>query len=154
MQRKIIADNRRARFEYEIQETLEAGVVLYGSEVRALRSFGTSLKEAHAGVAGNEIALYNTYIAACPHANKKFQHDPKRVRRLLLHKREINKLSGASRRDGISLIPLQMFFNERGIAKIELGLSKGRKKADKRAFIKEREWKVEQGRLLKKNFQD
>ncbi len=153
MTEQKIADNRRARFDYEIKETIEAGIVLLGTEVRAIRSSGVSLKEAYASNHNNEIMLYNMHIPACPHAHKKLQHEPRRMRRLLLHRREINKLLGAVKREGIALVPLKLFFNKRGIAKLELGISKGRKKADKRAAIKQREWNTEQGRLLKKNHQ-
>ncbi|MCH9845611.1 MAG: SsrA-binding protein SmpB [Alphaproteobacteria bacterium] len=149
----VKAYNRRARFEYEIGETIEAGIALTGTEVRAIRDSSVSLKEAYASDHNNEIMLYNMYIPPCAHAHKKLQHETRRMRRLLLHRREINKLIGAVKREGIAIVPLKLFFNKRGIAKIELGISEGRKKADKRAAIKNREWKVEQGRLLKKNYQ-
>ncbi len=150
---KIIADNKQARFQYEIQETIEAGIALQGSEIKAIRDTGVSLKESYAAGRDSDIVLYNMHIPACSYAHKKLQHEPRRVRKLLLHRREINKLLGASKREGITLVPLKLYFNNRGIAKLALGISKGRKKQDKRAAIKDREWKVEQGRALKKTLQ-
>ena len=153
-ERTIIADNRRAYFDYDILEKIEAGIVLKGTEVKTLRLQGMSLKEAHAGSYNNEIALFNTHIAAYPHAHQKLQHEPYRIRSLLLHKKQMNKLLGSVKREGISLIPLRIFFNKKGIVKLELGVTRGRKKADKREAVKTREWKVEQGRLLKKSKQE
>jgi len=146
--RKLIAQNRKARHDYTIEDTLEAGIVLAGSEVKALRSTGASIMEAYAGERGGELWLFNAYIAEYSGANR-LNHEPKRPRKLLVHARERARLIGLVKREGVTLVPLQLYFNKRGIAKIELGLAHGRKKADRREAIKQRDWNREKARLLR-----
>lgn len=152
---KVLADNRQARFEFEILETLEAGIVLLGSEVKSLRRGKCSLGEAYAGemAVDGQVGLYifNVHIAEYSHTNKAFTHEPRRPRQLLVHKKEQNKLLGAIRRKGLTLVPLKLYFNERGKAKLQLALGKGRKMVDKRQLIKDRDWKRDQARLHKHN---
>jgi len=145
---RVVAQNRRARHEYFIDETLEAGIVLTGSEVKSLRANRGSINEAHAGERDGEIWLYNAHIPEYGPA-KHFGHEPRRVRKLLLHKREIDKLIGAIRREGATLVPLSLYFNDRGVAKVQLGLVPGKRQADKRAAIKERDWQRDKARLMR-----
>jgi SsrA-binding protein len=145
---KVIAQNRKARFEYEILETVEAGIVLVGSEVKSLRLGKTNITEAFADERNGEVYLINLNIEEYKGANR-FNHEPKRPRKLLLHKREQNKLLGAIQRKGVTLIPLQMYFNHKGIAKVTLGIGKGKKLYDKRATEKERDWQRDKARGLK-----
>lgn len=146
--RKIVAQNRRARFDYSIQDTVEAGIVLFGTEVKSLRRGGASITESYASDQGGELYLLNAHIA--PYASgKTFGHEPRRPRKLLLHRREIDKLTGAIRREGMTLVPLSIYFNHRGQAKIALGLAKGRRKADQREAIKDRDWQRQKSRLLR-----
>ena len=144
-----VAVNRRARFDYEILETIEAGLVLMGTEVKALRNNGASLNEAYAGIKDGELYLFNVQIAEYPNAPRAFQHEPKRLRKLLVHKKERDKLIGAIKRDGMTLVPLSLFFNGRGLCKLSLGLAKGKKAHDKRETIKERDWQRRKGQLLR-----
>ena len=146
--KKIVAENRRARFDYAIDTTYEAGIVLTGTEVKSLRSGEGSIAESYAEVTGEEVWLVNSNIPEFSHGNR-YNHEPKRLRKLLLHQREINRLHGAVARDGMTLVPLTVYFNGQGRAKVELALAKGRKAHDKREHIKEREWKREAGRLLR-----
>lgn len=142
-----IAENRRARFDYEIVETFEAGIVLFGSEVKSLRTGrGTSIVESYAGEEKGELALINANIPVYTQARD--NHEPKRIRRLLVSKKEKNKLLGQMRRDGMTLVPLALYFNERGLAKLSLGIAKGRKKHDKREVVKQRDWNRQKQRLL------
>ena len=145
---RIIADNRKARFNYEIGEVFEAGIALTGSEVKSLRQGKASIGESYADARGGEIWLVNANIAEYLQAGR-FNHLPKRPRRLLLHKRQINKLSGAVEREGMTLVPLKLYFNEKGRAKIELALARGKKLYDKRQTEKKRSWERERGRLLR-----
>jgi SsrA-binding protein len=145
---KTVAENRRARFDYAIDTVYEAGIALTGTEVKSLRFGEGSIAESYAEVKGNEVWLVNSNIPEFSHGNR-FNHEPKRPRKLLLHEREINKLHGAVAREGMTLVPLSIYFNARGRAKVELALAKGKKAHDKRATIKERDWKREQGRLLR-----
>lgn len=145
----VVAVNRRARHDYAIEETLEAGIVLSGTEVKALRISGASLGEAHAGIREGELYLFNVHIPEYPHAPKMVQHAPRRPRKLLVHRRERNRLIGAIKREGMTLVPLRLYFNNRGICKLALGLAKGKREIDKRQTIKERDWKRRQGRLLR-----
>ena len=140
--------NRRARFDYFINETLEAGLVLVGSEVKSLRAGKASLARAFAGPKDGELYLQNCNIDDYTEANR-FGHEPRRARKLLVHKRERNRLMGAVQREGYSLIPMKLYFNERGIAKVQLGLGKGKKKYDKRQVQKERDWNRQKSRLLR-----
>ncbi|MCS7216211.1 MAG: SsrA-binding protein SmpB [Candidatus Bipolaricaulota bacterium] len=137
-ERKVVARNRRARRDYAIEETYEAGLVLQGSEVKALRAGRVSLEEAYAKVEGGEVWLYGMHIAPYEQAGP-FGHDPDRPRKLLLRKREISRLVGKVGRAGYTLVPLSLYFNERGFAKVELALAKGLTKADKRRKLIEEE---------------
>lgn len=145
---KTVAENRRARFDYFIDQTYEAGLALTGTEVKSLRFGEGSITEAYAEVNDSGVWLINANIPEFSHGNR-FNHEPKRPRKLLLHEREINKLHGAVAREGMTLVPLSIYFNGRGRAKVELALAKGKKTHDKRESIKERDWKREQGRLLR-----
>jgi SsrA-binding protein len=145
---KIVAENRRARFEYFIETVYEAGIALTGTEVKSLRFGEGSIAEAYAEVRDGQVWLVNANVPEFSHGNR-FNHEPKRPRKLLLHEREINKLHGAVAREGMTLVPLSVYFNGRGRAKVELALAKGKKAHDKRETIKERDWKREQGRLLR-----
>jgi len=145
---KIVAENRRARFDYAIVEKLEAGLALTGTEVKALRFGEGSIAESYATVEDDEAWLINSNIPEFSHGNR-FNHEPKRPRKLLLRHREIAKLYGAISRDGMTIIPLSIYFNARGRAKVELALARGRKLHDKREYEKEKDWKREQGRLLR-----
>jgi SsrA-binding protein len=145
---RVVADNRKARFNYEILDTYEAGIALTGTEVKSLRGGKATISEAHAGPSGGELFLFNAYIPEYLQANR-FNHETRRPRRLLLHKREINKLIGATQREGFSVIPLKVYFNERGRAKVELGLGRGKKLHDKRETEKQRSWDRERARLMR-----
>ena len=145
---KLIAENRRARFDYHIESTLEAGVVLSGTEVKSLRAGKANIAESYASPVKGELFLINAYSPESAPAAQ-FNHDPRRPRKLLVRKRELNKLFGAVERQGRTLVPLKLYFNERGRAKLELGLAVGKKLHDKRATSKDRDWKRQQGRLLR-----
>jgi SsrA-binding protein len=145
---RIAADNRKARYNYEIIDTVEAGLVLTGTEIKSLRGGKSTLGESFAGPKGEELFLFNAYIPEYLEANR-FNHLPKRDRKLLLHRKQINKLMGAIQREGMTLIPLKIYFNDKGRAKVELGLGKGKKLHDKRETEKKRDWDREKGRLLK-----
>ena len=143
-----IAENRRARFDYDIIETVEAGIVLTGSEVKSLRTGrGTSIVESYAGEEGGQLALINANIPEYLQARD--NHAPKRIRRLLVSAKEKNRLLGLVRRDGMTLVPMALYFNDRGKAKIQIGVAKGRKKQDKREVVKQRDWNRQKQRLLK-----
>jgi SsrA-binding protein len=145
---KTVAENRRARYDYAIDEVFEAGIALQGTEVKSLRFGEGSITESYAEVKGEQIWLINSNIPEFSHGNR-FNHEPKRPRKLLLHEREISKMHGAVARKGMTLVPLSIYFNGRGRAKVELALAKGKNAADKRETTKEREWKREAGRLLR-----
>jgi SsrA-binding protein len=145
---KIIADNRKARFNYEIGEVFEAGISLTGSEVKSLRQGRATIGESYADARGGEIWLVNANIPEYLQAGR-FNHPPKRARKLLLHRRQLDKLAGAVEREGMTLIPLKLYFNEKGRAKIELALARGKKLHDKRETEKKRSWERERGRLLR-----
>jgi SsrA-binding protein len=145
---KVVADNRRARYEYEILQTFEAGLMLQGSEVKSLREGRTNLAESYATMKQGELFLLNSNIPEYREANR-FNHDPKRPRKLLLHAAEIAKLSVGVLREGLTIIPLKIFFNPRGRAKIDIALAKGKKLHDKRDAIKDRDWGREKSRLLR-----
>jgi SsrA-binding protein len=145
---RIIADNRKARFNYEIGEVFEAGISLTGSEVKSLRLGRATIAESYADSRGGDIWLVNANIPEYLQAGR-FNHAPKRRRRLLLHKRQIYKLAGAVERDGMTLVPLKLYFNEKGRAKVELALARGKKLFDKRETEKKRSWDRERGRLLR-----
>ncbi|APG62840.1 SsrA-binding protein [Sphingorhabdus lutea] len=147
---KTVAENRRARYDYHIEDKFEAGIALTGTEVKALRFGEGSIAESYAEVKDEEIWLINANIPEFSHGNR-HNHEPKRPRKLLLNRREINKLHGAVARLGMTLVPLSIYFNGKGRAKVELALAKGKKAPDKRATEKARDWKREQGRLLKQH---
>ena len=146
--KKIVAENRRARFDYFIEDKFEAGIELTGTEVKSLRSGEGSIAESYATVEGDEVWLNNSHIPEYSHGNR-LNHQPRRQRKLLLRAREIAKLHGAITRQGLTLVPLSIYFNGRGRAKIELALARGKKMHDKRETVKERDWKREQQRLLR-----
>jgi SsrA-binding protein len=145
---RFAAQNRRARFDYEILDTLEAGIVLTGSEVKVLRSGHASINESYAAEEDGEIFLINAHIPEYKAATR-FNHEPRRPRKLLVHRRERDRLLGAVRREGITLVPLSIYFNKRGIAKCELGLAKGKRKVDKRQTEKARDWQRDKARILR-----
>jgi SsrA-binding protein len=147
---KIVAENRRARFDYFVEDKFEAGIQLAGTEVKALRQGEGSIGESYATVDGEEVWLINSHIPEYSHGNR-LNHEPRRARKLLLKNREIAKLHGAITREGLTLVPLSIYFNGRGRAKVELALARGKKVHDKRETIKERDWKREQQRLLRHN---
>jgi len=146
---KLVAENRKARFNYTIEDKLEAGLVLTGSEVKSLRAGKANIADAYASDEGHdELYLINAHIAEYAqsgHAN----HEPMRPRKLLLHKRELHRLMGAIQRQGMTVVPLRLYFNARGLAKVELGLAKGKKIHDKRQTEKKREWDRQKGRLMR-----
>ena len=146
--RRVVARNRRATHDYFVDERFEAGLVLQGTEVKALRDGRGNINEAYAGERGGELFLINAYIPEY-HAASHFSHDTRRSRKLLLRRRELDKLIGAVRKQGQTLIPLSLYFNPRGLAKIELGLARGKKTYDKRASIKERDWQRDKQRLMR-----
>jgi SsrA-binding protein len=145
---KVVADNRKARFNYAIGDTFEAGLALTGTEVKSLRQGKATIAESHASGRDGELWLYNANIPEYLQANR-FNHAPKRPRKLLLHAREIAKLTAAVDREGMTIVPLKLYFNERGRAKVELALARGKKLHDKRETEKKRTWDRERGRLLR-----
>jgi SsrA-binding protein len=145
---RVVADNRKARFHYQIGEIFEAGIALTGTEVKSLRNGKATIAESYAGTRDGEIWLYNANIPEYLQASR-FNHAPKRPRKLLLHKRQISKLIGAVEREGMTLVPLKLYFNPKGRAKIEIALARGKKLHDKRETEKRRTWERERGRLLR-----
>lgn len=143
-----VAVNRRARFDFEIEETFEAGLMLMGSEVKALREGRANIAESYVSPEKGEVFLINADIPIYGPANR-FNHAPRRPRKLLLKKREIDKLDGSVSRDGRTIIPLRLYFNDRGIAKLQIGLARGKKTVDKRQTIKDRDWQKQKARLMK-----
>lgn len=145
---RVAVENRKARHNYFIEETLEAGIMLTGTEVKSLRAGGANIAESYAAEKDGAFWLLNAHISEYRGGNR-FNHEPLRPRKLLLHKREVDKLVGAVRRAGNTIVPLKIYFNDRGYAKVLLGIARGKKQHDKRASIKERDWKREQGRLIR-----
>ena len=145
---KVAAENRRAHYEYAIEDRFEAGIMLVGTEVKALRGGQATIAESYAEVKNGEVWLINSNIPEFSHGNR-HNHEPKRPRKLLLSGREINKMYAAVARQGMTLVPLSVYFNSRGRAKVELALAKGKKAHDKRESIKERDWKRDKQRLMK-----
>ena len=143
-----VAQNRKARYNYFIEDTLEAGIMLTGTEVKSLRAGKSNITDAHAGESKGELFLFNLHIPEYGQGNR-FNHEPRRPRKLLLHKREMNKLIGAVRKQGQTIVPLSLYFGPRGLAKVEIGLARGKKMYDKRASIKERDWQRDKQRLLR-----
>ena len=145
---KVVADNRRARFNYEIGETFEAGIALTGSEVKSLRAGKATIGESYADARDGEIWLINSNIPEYQQAGR-FNHAPKRPRKLLLHQRQIKRLAGAVEREGMTVVPLKLYFNDKGRAKVEIALARGKKLHDKRETLKRRSWDRERGRLMR-----
>ncbi len=145
---KTVAENRKARFDYHIEDKFEAGIALTGTEVKSLRFGEGSIAESFAEIRGGECWLVNANVPEFSHGNR-FNHTPKRPRKLLLHEREISRLQGAVERKGMTLVPLSIYFNSRGRAKVELALAKGKNAADKRQTIKDRDWKRDQARIMR-----
>ncbi len=145
---KLIAENRRARFDYFLDETFEAGLMLTGTEVKALRQGRANIAESYVGVEGRELALINAHSPEYGPANR-FNHEPRRQRKLLMRRRELDKLIGAVQREGRTLAPTRLYFNDRGLVKLEVALARGKKAHDKRAAQADRDWKREQGRLMR-----
>jgi SsrA-binding protein len=146
--KKTVAENRRARYDYHIEDKLEAGIALTGTEVKSLRFGEGSIAESYAEVRDGEAWLVNSNVPEFSHGNR-FNHEPKRPRKLLLHRREVDKLQGAVERKGMTLVPLSIFFNSQGRAKVELALARGKNAADKRQSTKERDWKRDQARIMR-----
>jgi SsrA-binding protein len=145
---KLIAENRKARFNYEIEDKLEAGLVLTGSEVKSLRAGKANIADSYASDEGGALYLINAHIAEYAQAGRA-NHEPTRRRKLLLHRRELDRLRGAIQREGMAVVPLRLYFNARGIAKVQLGLAKGKKLHDKRETEKKRDWERQKGRLMR-----
>jgi SsrA-binding protein len=145
---RIVADNRKARHNFFIESTLETGLVLVGSEVKSLRSGNATIAESYAHAKDGEIFLVNAYIPEYTMANR-FNHEPRRTRKLLVRKIEMRKLAAAVQREGMTLIPLKLYFNKKGIAKLELGIARGKKQHDKRETEKKRDWARDKARLLR-----
>ncbi len=146
---KVVAENRRARYEYRIEDTWEAGIALTGTEVKSLRSGQANIVESYAAAEDGSIMLINAYIPVYKHAGTFFQHDPRRPRRLLLRLREIHKMRIAVERQGMTIVPLEIYFNERGRAKLKLALAQGKKFHDKREDVKKREWQRNKARIMR-----
>lgn len=145
---KLIAENRRARFDYFIDDTVEAGLQLTGTEVKSLRGGRANIAESYAAVEGRDIVLINADIPPYQQANR-FNHEPRRPRKLLLHRKQIDRLIGAVQREGRTIIPTKLYWNDKGIAKLEIGLAKGKKLHDKRETAAERDWQRDKARLMR-----
>ncbi|MBK1841721.1 SsrA-binding protein SmpB [Azospirillum sp. YIM B02556] len=147
--KKYAAQNRRARFDFFIDDVLEAGIMLTGSEVKSLRGGRASVNEAYAGLKAGELYLFNAYIPEYLQAGRIDQHEPKRPRKLLVRRRELDKLAAGIKQKGVTLVPMSVYFNDRGYAKVEIGLATGKKKHDKRESEKERSWQRDKARLMR-----
>ncbi|MDC7674726.1 SsrA-binding protein SmpB [Asticcacaulis machinosus] len=145
---KVIAENRRARFDYFFEDTFEAGIVLTGTEVKSLRNGRANITESYASVEGTDIALINADIPPYAQANR-FNHEPRRIRKLLLHRKQIDRLMGAVQREGLTIVPVKLYFNEKGFAKLQIALAKGKKNHDKREAVAERDWQRDKARLMR-----
>lgn len=145
---KTVAENRKARFSYEVIDTVEAGLMLTGTEVKSLREGKANIQESYASVEGGEIWLINSYLPEYLQGNR-FNHEPRRRRKLLLNKREMARMAQAVEREGMTMVPLKIYFNDRGRAKLLLAIARGKKLHDKRQTEKQRDWAREKGRLLK-----
>ena len=148
---RFVAQNRKARHDYFIDETLEAGIMLEGSEVKSLRSGQASIQEAFARETDGELWLINAFVPPYQMATHRFNHEPRRPRKLLLHRKELNKVMGLTKREGVTLVPLGIYFNERGRAKVQIGLARGKRKADKREAEKERDWQRDKARIMRES---
>jgi SsrA-binding protein len=145
---KTVALNRKARHDYSIEEEIEAGIVLTGTEVKSLRDGKATITDAYAGPKGEEIWLFNATIAEYPGGNR-FNHEPRRPRKLLMHKRQIKKLLGRLRVKGVTLVPMALYFNSRGLAKVKVALAIGKKEYEKRDTIKKRDWQRDKARIMR-----
>ncbi len=145
---KLIAENRRARFDYFLEQTFEAGLALTGSEVKSLRNGRANIAESYAAVEGDQIVLVNADIPPYAQANR-FNHEPRRPRKLLLHRKEIERLIGAVQREGRTIVPTRLYWSDKGLAKLEIALAKGKKAHDKREAVAERDWQRDKARLMK-----
>jgi SsrA-binding protein len=145
---KLIAENRRARFDYFLEDSVEAGIMLTGTEVKSLRTGRANIAESYAGVEGREIMLINADIPPYGHANR-FNHEPRRHRKLLLHRKQIDRMIAAVQREGRTIIPVKLYWNDKGVAKIELALAKGKKLHDKRETEANRDWARDKARLMR-----
>jgi SsrA-binding protein len=145
---RTVAENRKARFSYEVLDTIETGLVLTGTEVKSLRQGQANIQESYASAEGGEIWLINSYLPEYLQANR-FNHEPRRRRKLLVSRREMAKLAQSVEREGMTLVPLKIYFNDRGRAKLLLAIARGKKLHDKRETEKQRDWSREKGRLLK-----
>ena len=145
---KLIAENRRARFDYFLEQTFEAGLSLTGSEVKSLRNGRANIAESYAAVEGDQIVLVNADIPPYAQANR-FNHEPRRPRKLLLHRKEIDRLIGAVQREGRTIVPTKLYWSDKGLAKLEIALAKGKKAHDKREATAERDWQRDKARLMK-----
>lgn len=145
---KVVADNRKARFNYEIGDKFEAGIQLTGTEVKSLRFSSANITDSYAEVRGEELWLVNALIQELAYGNRN-NHETRRPRKLLMHRRQINKLAAATQREGMTIVPLSLYFNPEGRLKVELGLAKGKKQHDKRQTIKNRDWERDKARVLK-----
>jgi SsrA-binding protein len=146
--KKVVADNRAARYHYALGEKIEAGIMLVGTEVKSLRLGRINLQEAYVGVQGSEVYLYNAHIPEYLQGNR-FNHELRRPRKLLLHRRQIDRLITSIQRQGMTIVPLKLYFNDRGMAKCEISVAEGKKLHDKRQATKERDWNREKSRLLR-----
>lgn len=145
---KLIAENRRARYDYFLEDPVEAGIALTGTEVKSLRTGRANIAESYAAVEGDEIVLINADIPPYAGGNR-FNHEPRRPRKLLLHRKQISRMIGAVQREGRTLIPTKLYWNDKGIAKIEIAMAKGKKAHDKREAVAERDWQRDKARLLR-----
>jgi SsrA-binding protein len=146
---RFVAQNRKARHDYFIEDTLEAGIVLAGTEVKSLRRGHASIQEAYASERGGELWLLNAFVPEYQMAGPKMNHEPRRPRKLLVHRKELSRLLGQVKREGVTLVPLSIYFNERGRAKVQLGLAKGKRKEDKREAEKTRDWNRDKARIMR-----
>lgn len=149
---KLIAENRRARFDYHIEDDIEAGIMLSGSEVKSLRKGGSNIADSYASVEGGELWLINGYIAPYRQSNAWDSHEERRRRKLLVSRRELSRLWNATAREGMTIVPLKLYFNDRGIAKLKIGIAKGKKLADKRETSAKRDWDRQKARIIKQGF--
>lgn len=147
---RFIAQNRRARYDYMISDTLEAGIMLVGTEVKSLRKHSASIQESYAGEMNGELWLFNANIPVYRFADPRTNHEEKRPRKLLVHAKQRNKLLGSIKREGVTLVPLSLYFSDRGIAKVEIGIARGKKKADKREAEKDRDWARQKARVMRR----
>lgn len=145
---RVAAQNRKARHDYTIEDTFEAGIVLTGSEVKSLRAGRANIQESYATEKDGEIYLVNSYIPEYKQAGP-FNHEPRRPRKLLLHRREIGRMLGAIQRQGMTLVPLKLYFNKRGMAKLEIGIAKGKRQYEKREATKKRDWERDKQRVMR-----